>query len=264
MPEKDKNKIDETSDRSVISRREFLKDAGLVVGGASLGSVSLLNACTRTVGTTTVTETNPITKYADISTVPPITVTTTVSVYIDPIDGTTWPTLDTLKAHFAAAHPQAYLPPLTNLIVNGTNYGLQVQSHWTLVWVLREKLGLTGTKKYCNLGSCGFCNVIMDGRLVMSCMVLASECNNSNITTVEGLATGNVLHPIQQAVIDAKAFECGMCTPGVIMAAKALLDKNKSPTLADIQEGMSGAFCRCAQYDRIFTAVSAAAVKMKG
>jgi carbon-monoxide dehydrogenase small subunit len=95
-------------------------------------------------------------------------------------------------------------------------------------------------------------------------MVLATEANNAKITTIEGVATGNTLHPIQQAMIDNKGFECGMCTSGVIMAAKALLDKNLSPTYADIQEGLSGAYCRCAQYDRIFKAVSAAAVKMKG
>ena len=228
--------------------------------------MSLLNACGSTV-TTTVTNnvTAPLTKLADITTtLSPVTVTTTVSKYICPLDSQEFATLDALKAHFATAHASASLPALTTLIVNGTSYSLQVKPHWTLVDVIRDKLGLTGTKKLCNLGSCGFCNVIMDGRLAMSCMVLASEANGAKITTIEGLQTGNTLHPIQQAMIDAKGFECGMCTPGVIMAAKSLLDKNPSPTQTDIQSWMATTFCRCAQYPQILKAVAAAAVKMKG
>ena len=267
MSEKETNKIEELVDRGRLSRREFLKDAGLVVGGATLGSISLLNACASTTTvTSTVTNTATISKAAETTTSPPVTVTSTVTVskFICPLDNLEFPTLDALKAHFTTAHPGALLPALNTLVINGTTYSLLIQPHWTLLDVLRDKLGLTGTKKYCNLGACGFCNVIMDGRLVMSCMVLATEVGNAKITTIEGVATGTTLHPIQQAMIDNKGFECGMCTSGVIMAAKALLDKNTSPTQADIQEGLSGAFCRCAQYDRIFRAVAQAATKMKG
>jgi carbon-monoxide dehydrogenase small subunit len=245
----EKEKKEETKG---FSRREFLRDAGLVVGGATVGSMAILSACKGDTVTTTVTKTTPGSTSTTTVTSPPVTTTS------PPVTVTSPPITITKVVEVLPSD-------LITFKVNGKDYPIMgVKPYWTLVDVLREKIGLTGTKKYCNLGSCGFCNVIMDGKLVMSCMVLASEAAGKVITTVEGLATGNKLHPIQQAMIDEKGFECGMCTSGVIMAAKALLDKNTSPTYADIQEGMSGAFCRCAQYDRIFKAVSAAAVKLKG
>lgn len=149
-------------------------------------------------------------------------------------------------------------------IVNGDNYTLQIETHRTLLEVLRETLGLTGTKEMCNEGDCGGCSVIMDGKLVLSCLTLAVEAQNKEITTIEGLADGNVLHPIQQAFVDHGAIQCGYCTPGFIMAAKAIIDKTPDPTEDEIKQGISNHICRCTGYVQIVEAISAAAKNMGG
>lgn len=148
--------------------------------------------------------------------------------------------------------------------VNGKDYEISVPPQRTLLEVIREELGLTGTKEGCGLGECGACTVIMDGRTVNSCLVLAVEADGKQITTIEGLAKGDELHPIQQAFIDHGGFQCGFCTPGMIMSSKALLDENPSPTEEEIRQGLSGNFCRCTGYTKIIESVKAAAEDMEG
>jgi carbon-monoxide dehydrogenase small subunit len=150
------------------------------------------------------------------------------------------------------------------LTVNGTLYELGVQPWETLVEVIRDDLGLTGTKEGCDLGECGACTVIMDGRAVNSCLVLAAEADSKQITTIEGLADGDRLHPIQQAFIDHGGLQCGFCTPGMIMSAKALLDEKRAPTEQEIRRGIAGNLCRCTGYTKIIESIKAAAKNMGG
>jgi len=141
------------------------------------------------------------------------------------------------------------------LNVNGRKHKLEVENRWTLLDVLRDKLALTGTKNACNAGECGSCTVIMDGRAVYSCMILAVETEGSKITTIEGLLDGEELHPIQKAFVDNDAMQCGYCTPGQIMSAKALLDKNPNPIAEEVKRAMAGNLCRCVSYPHIINAV---------
>ncbi len=149
------------------------------------------------------------------------------------------------------------------LRVNRQRYELLVKPKTLLVDVLRDELNLTGTKAGCQSGYCGVCSVILDGKLVKSCSILALQANGKEVTTVEGLADGDKLHPIQQAFIDYFAFQCGFCTPGMILAAKVLLDWNPDPTEDDIREALRGNLCRCTGYVKIVEAVLAAKDKMK-
>jgi carbon-monoxide dehydrogenase small subunit len=149
------------------------------------------------------------------------------------------------------------------LNVNGQQYELTVSSWRTLLEVIREELGLTGTKEGCGMGECGACTVIMDGKTVNSCLVLAAEADGKNIITIEGLTKDDRLHPIQQAFIDHGGFQCGFCTPGIIMSAKALLDANPKPTEEEIRKGISGNFCRCTGYTKIIESIQAAAGDME-
>ena len=150
------------------------------------------------------------------------------------------------------------------LTVNGQTYRLIVPPHRTLLEVIREELGLTGTKEGCGLGECGACTVLMDGQAVNSCLVLAAEADGSRITTIEGLADGDRLHPFQQAFVDHGGLQCGFCTPGMILAAKALLDKNPHPGEEEIKQGISGNLCRCTGYTKIIESIKAAADSMGG
>jgi carbon-monoxide dehydrogenase small subunit len=148
--------------------------------------------------------------------------------------------------------------------VNGEVYSVQVDIRRTLLEVLRETLGLTGTKEMCNKGDCGGCTVIMDGKPILSCLTLAIEAQGKDIVTIEGLADGFKLHPIQQAFVDKGAIQCGYCTPGFIMSAKALLDKNPRPTEGQIKEGIANNICRCTGYVQIVESIQAAAKAMGG
>jgi carbon-monoxide dehydrogenase small subunit len=150
------------------------------------------------------------------------------------------------------------------LTVNKQPYRLAVPPQRTLLEVIREDLGLTGTKEGCGLGDCGACTVLMDGQTVNSCLVLAAEADGREITTVEGLAEGGRLHPIQQAFVDHGGLQCGFCTPGMILSAKALLDKNPHPTEEEIKQGISGNLCRCTGYTKIIESIKAAAENMGG
>ena len=149
---------------------------------------------------------------------------------------------------------------LVELSVNREKLGVYVEPWWTLARVLREELGLTGTKVSCATGDCGACTVIVDGRAVRSCIYPVMKARGKEISTIEGLAGDDGgLHPLQQAFVDHFAIQCGYCTPGMIMAAKALLDEHPHPTTEEIKEGLRGNLCRCTGYKRIVEAVSAAA-----
>jgi carbon-monoxide dehydrogenase small subunit len=148
------------------------------------------------------------------------------------------------------------------LRVNGTNYKVSVEPRRTLVEVLRETLGLTGTKKSCNEGECGACTVIVDGKPVASCLMLAMDAQGKDILTIEGISEGEKLHPIQEAFLKHGAIQCGFCTPGMVMSAKALLDKNPKPTIAEIRKAISGNLCRCTGYQHIIDSIMAASGMM--
>ena len=147
------------------------------------------------------------------------------------------------------------------LTVNGEQKDVLVDGYKTLLELLREDLQLTGTKHGCELGECGACAVVMDGEPVLSCLILAVESGGRQVTTVEGLVTNGVLHPLQEEFADRGAAQCGYCTPGILMTAKALLDREPNPTPARIREALSGNLCRCTGYHQIIEAVSAAAAK---
>jgi aerobic carbon-monoxide dehydrogenase small subunit len=144
---------------------------------------------------------------------------------------------------------------LIRLTINDREYELAVEPNQTLVDVLRYKMGLTGTKKGCEVGDCGSCTVIMDGIPVNSCLILAMQADGSKITTVEGLESEEGLHPVQKAFVEKGAIQCGFCTSGMILSAKNLLDKNPNPTEEEIRKGISGNLCRCTGYQKIVDAV---------
>ena len=141
------------------------------------------------------------------------------------------------------------------LSVNGDKYAVTIEDGRTLLSVLREELALTGTKEGCGAGECGACTVLIDGRPVNSCLVLAVEVEGYEITTIEGLAKDGKLHPIQEAFIKHQGVQCGFCTPGMIMSAKALLDRNPDPSEEEIKEGIAGNLCRCTGYYHIIEAI---------
>jgi len=240
-----------------ISRREFLKDAGLVVGGATVGSLALANACGGTT-TTTVTAAGGGTKTVT-TTVGGGTVTTTVSgtgaaTYVDPVDGTTYSSLAALQAHFNAVHPDANAS-IVNFKVNGKDYSFFVKPYWSLVHVIREGLQMYGTKSCCQYGECGGCTVIVNGQAMFACMLLACEMQGASVTTLEGLSNNGVLDKVQQRFYDQEAVQCGICTPGFIMAAEALLATNAKPTMADLQLAFSGHICMCGNLHRVLNAL---------
>ena len=149
-----------------------------------------------------------------------------------------------------------------SLIVNGKRIKTKVEPRTTLAELLRDKLKLTGTKIVCNQGECGSCTVLLDGKAVYSCHMLALDADGREVTTIEGLLTGEKLSPVQEAFIDHDGIQCGFCTPGQIMSAQALLNKNPRPTKEQILDGMSGNICRCAAYPNIIKSVVAAAEKL--
>ena len=146
---------------------------------------------------------------------------------------------------------------LIELKVNGESYEAAVDSHRTLLEVLRENLGLTGAKEGCDLGACGACTVLIDGKAVLSCLTLAVDSQKKEITTIEGLAKEGKLHPLQQNFVNHGAIQCGFCTPGMILSAKAMLDKSPKPTEAEVKRGISGNLCRCTGYTKIIEAIMA-------
>ncbi len=143
--------------------------------------------------------------------------------------------------------------------VNGEPQELLIEPHRTLLEVVREDLRLTGAKEGCRTGDCGACSMLVNGRLVTSCLFLAPEAEGADVVTIEGLARDGELHPLQKAFIDYGAVQCGFCIPGMILAAKALLDANPHPTIEEIRQGIAGNLCRCTGYTKIVEAIAAAA-----
>ena len=149
-----------------------------------------------------------------------------------------------------------------NIKVNGERHGLEVDGRWTLLRVLRDVLGLTGTKRGCDLGECGACTVILDGEPVNSCMTLAAMCDGKSITTVESLGSSDALSPLQNAFLENDGGQCGYCTPGFVMSATALLESNPNPSDDEIRQALAGNICRCNAYGRIIESVRSAAKEL--
>jgi len=156
------------------------------------------------------------------------------------------------------------MPRAVSFTLNGKPVRLETDDKRTLLWVLRTDLGLTGTKYGCGVGACGSCTVVVDGKAVRSCRSSLADVEGRTVTTIEGLASGGKLHPLQPAFIDHGGFQCGYCTPGQIMAAEGLLRANPDPSADEIRHGMSGNLCRCGAYPHIANAVAAAATQKKG
>ena len=151
-----------------------------------------------------------------------------------------------------------------NTSINGDAVEYLCDPAETLLDVLRNHVGLTGAKEGCGSGDCGACSVELDGRLVCSCLVLAAEAEGKEVSTVEGMADGEKLHVLQQKILDHAALQCGVCTPGILVAAKALLEKNADPTETEVRYWLAGNLCRCTGYDKIIRAVMDAAAEMRG
>ena len=148
--------------------------------------------------------------------------------------------------------------------INGDPVEFLCDTEQTLLDVLRDELRLTGSKEGCASGDCGACSVTLDGRLVCACLVLAAEVEGQKVTTIEGMAVGDQLHPLQQKFLDHAALQCGVCTPGFLVAAKALLDRNSNPTETEVRYWLAGNLCRCTGYDKIVRAVLDTAAEMRG
>jgi aerobic-type carbon monoxide dehydrogenase small subunit (CoxS/CutS family) len=221
MSEEQKDKMEGTKEGN-ISRRNFLKDAGLAIGAPAIGSM--------VVSSDAMAQAKVEKKASGI-------------------------------AESVTGKPASDLTPV-ELTVNGGKYRFMVEPHWSLRQLLRDHIGFTSPKDWCGgQGACGSCTVIMNGRPVLSCMTLACECNGVVIETAEGIAKAK--HPVIQAYINNNAFQCGYCTPGFVCTAKALLDKNKKPTEADVRDALGGNLCRCGTYQQHPLAVLEAAANLK-
>ena len=152
---------------------------------------------------------------------------------------------------------------IVRITINGLLREVAVPANRTLLDLLREDLDLTGTKHGCGEGDCGACTVLLDGEPVNACLVLAAEAEGREVTTIEGLARGALLHPVQQAFVDAGAVQCGYCTPGMVLVAAALVARNPSPTESDVRHALSGNFCRCTGYQKIVEAVLTASARVR-
>ncbi len=147
--------------------------------------------------------------------------------------------------------------------INGDATEFLCEAEDTLLDVLRDRLGMTGSKEGCGTGDCGACSVTVDGRLVCSCLILGAEAEGREVTTIEGMATGDQLHPLQQKFIEMAALQCGICTPGILVAAKSLLEKNPDPTEEEVRYWLAGNLCRCTGYDKIIRAVMETAADLR-
>lgn len=206
--------------RSGISRRDFIKGTGLAVGGVAISSTVLGVACAP--------------PKEVIKEVPGATVTKEVP------GQTVTKQVEVIKA------PEGVI----TLSVNNQKYVVKVEPEWSLAFVLREKLGLVGLKVGCDRGECGTCNILVNGRTHLACSMMAIESENRDIVTIEGLANGPTLHPVQKLFLDNQTFQCGYCTNGMVMSAVALLSKTPKPTLNQVREALSGNLCYCGDYTR--------------
>jgi aerobic-type carbon monoxide dehydrogenase small subunit (CoxS/CutS family) len=221
MSEEEKNR-EEKKQGAGVSRRSFLKDAGLIVSAPGIGSI----------------------------------VAATGQMAAEPKTATAAQTAN------ATAQTVSTAATTIELTVNGGKYKFTVEPNWSLRQLIRDQIGFTSPKDWCGgQGACGSCTVIMNGRPVLSCMTLACECNGAVVETAEGIA--KTKHPLIQAYINNNAFQCGYCTPGFVCTAKALLDRNKKPTEADVRDALGGNLCRCATYQRHPPAVLEAAANLK-
>ncbi len=230
--EKEKKVGEKTETPGVISRREFLKDAGLALGGATVGSMALLNACNGEGATSTATST--------------VTVT---------VPGTSAPVITQIVEAGGA--------PRIKFTVNKRPYDLQVETGWTLQYLLHDIMGWTSIKDMCfGYGACGSCAAIVNGRPVITCMMLATECDGAVIETAEGIAEEG--HPLVDAYVLNHCMQCGYCTPGFLVTAKALLDHNPKPTEEEVREIMGGNICRCGTYPQHLLAIAEASGQAQG
>ncbi len=186
----------------------------------------------------------------------------TLGEYRCPTCSARYATLGELREHVGADHPDTVLPETIVLHINGRDCQVLVEPHWTLQRTLQFRLGLTGTKHMCDRGACGSCTIIMDGRAVLACTTLAVECAGCDIITIEGIAADEKWKPLVDAYCRWDAMQCGYCTPGFLVTAKNLLDKNPHPTEAEINEALAGNICICGTYPRHGTAILEAALKM--
>ncbi len=185
--------------------------------------------------------------------------------YVCPYCSVSYDSLEKLKSHIVTDHKTESLPEpegTIHLTVNGQKYRLQVEPEWTLYYLIHDQLGLTGVKLMCDRGACGSCTVIMEGRAILSCMTLAIECDGKRIETVEGIAASN--HPLIEEYVKHHCMQCGYCTPGFVMTAKAFLDKNPNPTEGEVKEALAGNLCRCGTYPQHPKAILEAAQKLLG
>lgn len=175
-----------------------------------------------------------------------------------------WESFEGLREHILADHKGSRLPEpegRIRLSINGQEHALSVEPNWTLYHLIHDRLGMTGGKQFCDRGACGSCTVIMDGLAVLSCMILAAECDGKAIETVEGVAQAG--HPLIESYVKHHTMQCGYCTPGFVVASKSLLDRNPDPTEQEIREALSGNLCRCGTYPQHVIAVREAAEKLK-
>lgn len=185
-------------------------------------------------------------------------------VYTCPYCGIKFDDHENLKKHVVIEHSVEPLPKpygLINLTINGQGYEYKVEANTTLYELIHDMIGLTGAKMFCDRGACGSCTVIMDGRPILSCMTLAIECDGKEIETIEGIAQAQ--HPLMDTYVKHHAMQCGYCTPGFVVTAKALLDKNPEPTEEEIREAISGNLCRCGTYPQHPKAIAEAAKILK-
>ena len=187
-----------------------------------------------------------------------------VSKYLCPYCSVICNTFEGLKDHVLAEHSTESIPlseGVIRLTINGQVYELRVEPEWTLYHLIHDRLGLIGTKMFCDRGACGSCTVILEGRPILSCMTLAIECDGKEIETVEGI--GATKHPLIDTYVKHHAMQCGYCTPGFIAISKALLDKNSDPNEDDVKEALAGNLCRCGTYPQHVKAVLEAAENLK-
>lgn len=230
---------------SGLNRRNFLKNAGVAVAGGALAT-----------GLT-------ITPDKAVAAAAEATAPSTITNFRCPICAKDFSTFAALKGHFASAHPGAVVPVATKLKVNGKDYEVLIEPHWTLQRTLQFKLGLTGAKQMCDRGVCGSCTVIIDGRAVLSCTTLAVECEGKSIETVEGIAANSKWKSLIDSYCKWDAMQCGYCTPGFVVSAKALLEKNPNPTEDQCKQALAGNICCCGTYPRHPTAIMEAAQALK-
>ncbi len=250
MSEEDRKK-EKKEESGEISRREFLKDAGFVVGG---GAVGALIAWPLIPGEETIVEVPGETVFVDVPG-PTTTVTVDVPGPTVTVPGPTV-TVTVPGPTVTVEVPGEKIPGAITLIINGESRLVKVEPEWSLAFVLKEKLGLVGLKIGCDRAECGSCTIIVDGRAALACTMLAVQAEGLAIRTIEGLPDGPTLHEAQQRFLAADAFQCGYCTPGMIMTAAALLERNPNPTIDEVREAISGNLCYCSDYTRIVAAIA--------